>query len=70
MAIYDVPALMTYTTLFVDGNVYHFLREANVKAYKLVKLLNGNTKLIAFFESWDNLNSAIGKKIKERRSSG
>jgi hypothetical protein len=63
-ALYDVPASMTYSTLKVDGNVHPFLREANAKAYKLVKLPDGTTKLIAFLESWDALNALIGKKIK------
>lgn len=54
---------MTYSTLKVDRNVHPFLREANAKSYKLVKLLDSTTKLIAFFESWDNLNSVIGKRI-------
>jgi hypothetical protein len=57
-ALYDVPDTMTYKSLLVDANAHPFLRDAKVKSYKLVKIPDGSTKLIAYFESWADLQHA------------
>jgi hypothetical protein len=62
---------MTYESLTVDANAHPFLRDAKAKSYKLVKTPDGTTKLIAFFESWADLQHAkkmtvnwIGQEIR------
>jgi hypothetical protein len=42
---------ITYDFLIIDTNVHPFLREAKAKSYKLVKIPDGHTKLIAYFKS-------------------
>jgi hypothetical protein len=49
---------MTNESLIVDANAHPFLRDAKVKSYKLVKAPDSSTKLIAYFESWADLQRA------------
>jgi hypothetical protein len=49
---------MIYKSLIVDANAHPFLRDAKVKSYKLVKTPDSSTKLIAYFESWADLQRA------------
>jgi hypothetical protein len=52
---YDVPDTITYESLIVDANTHPFLKDAKIKSYKLVKIPDGLTKLIAYFKSWADL---------------
>jgi hypothetical protein len=56
--LYDVSDTMMYESLIVDANAHPFLRDAKAKSYKLVKIPDGSIKLIAFFESWADLQRA------------
>jgi hypothetical protein len=49
---------MTYESLIVDANAHPFLRDAKAKSYKLAKIPDSSTKLIAYFESWADLQHA------------
>jgi hypothetical protein len=57
-SLYDIPDTMTYETLIVDANAHPFLRDVKAKSYKLVKIPDGSTKLIAYFKSWADLQRA------------
>jgi hypothetical protein len=49
---------MMYESLIVDANAHLFLKDAKAKSYKLVKTPDGSTKLVAYFESWADLQCA------------
>jgi hypothetical protein len=59
--LYEVPDFIMYNFLIININTYPFLKEAKAKLYKLVKTPDSQTKLIAYFEFWTDLQKA--KKI-------
>ena len=59
--IKNIPDTMTATNLF-QGSFNAFLVTANVKAFKILKLFDGSSKLLGYFENFDKMKEALNNQ--------
>ncbi|GBC01363.1 hypothetical protein RclHR1_04160010 [Rhizophagus clarus] len=52
---------MTASALSLKENLTNFINPLHIKAFKEVKNLDGKYKMIAYFETWDDLQSLLSK---------
>ncbi|GBB91491.1 hypothetical protein RclHR1_18810001 [Rhizophagus clarus] len=54
--VINPPDAMTASALFLKENLTNFINPLRIKAFKKVKNLNDQCKMIAYFEMWDDLH--------------